>query len=565
MGIRTLCVIGLVVAAAPLVGVAVRARARSCCPTSRCCWPTPAASARPRRRPPSSRRLEPARPAHHPRRRRLRRPPPRTTGPRRPSPRRRAAAPRAARRTPCGRWCGTTPACTPPSGARRGRRATGTGSTWPGFLTARGFLREVVPVADAPVDPGPVTRALRDPRWLGGLAVAVVFAVVCVLLAQWQLDRRVQRAERNAAVLENYGSAPVAAGRGGARRRTRGRAPRPRSSGRRCGSQGRYDEDGTVLVRNRPQDDTNGYQVAVPFTTVLPGGRRRRVARSCGAGSRRAPAPPARRRARPARRHGRGRRPAAQRRVPRHATAPEGQAYRLDVPALLGPARPGARRRLRRRGHRGRGAPGAAGHPGPARHRPGAAPGLRRAVVPVRPHRPGGLGRAGPPAPGPERAPGARADGAAGAAGDLGATTPRPVAAAVAARACAAVRHDWRHGPGARRTRVRRHRRVERAGPGHGPPAARRRAPRSCSAPATRPGSRPRSPSSATAGRSWPSPATSPTPRPRAGSWPAPTPGSAASTAPWSASAARPPSAPTRRATSSGARPSSRSSSARCA
>ena len=24
-----------------------------------------------------------------------------------------------------------------------------------GFLTARGFLREVVPVADAPVDPGP--------------------------------------------------------------------------------------------------------------------------------------------------------------------------------------------------------------------------------------------------------------------------------------------------------------------------------------------------------------------------------------------------------------------------
>ena len=27
--------------------------------------------------------------------------------------------------------------------------------TLSGFLTARGFLREVVPVADAPVDPGP--------------------------------------------------------------------------------------------------------------------------------------------------------------------------------------------------------------------------------------------------------------------------------------------------------------------------------------------------------------------------------------------------------------------------
>ena len=55
MGIRTLCVLGLVVAAAPLVGVAVRARARWCCPTSRCCSPTPAASARPRPRRPSSR------------------------------------------------------------------------------------------------------------------------------------------------------------------------------------------------------------------------------------------------------------------------------------------------------------------------------------------------------------------------------------------------------------------------------------------------------------------------------------------------------------------------------
>ena len=27
--------------------------------------------------------------------------------------------------------------------------------TLSGFLTARGFLRDVVPVADAPVDPGP--------------------------------------------------------------------------------------------------------------------------------------------------------------------------------------------------------------------------------------------------------------------------------------------------------------------------------------------------------------------------------------------------------------------------
>lgn len=107
-------------------------------------------------------------------------------------------------------------------------------------------------------------RAVREPRWLAGLAVAVGFAVVCVLLAQWQLDRRVSRAEANAAVLVNYGSAPVPLDEAVDDPRAR---PGAQEQWQPVLLQGSYDPAGTVLVRNRPQGGGNGYLVAVPFTT----------------------------------------------------------------------------------------------------------------------------------------------------------------------------------------------------------------------------------------------------------------------------------------------------------
>lgn len=184
-----------------------------------------------------------------------------------------------------------------------------------------------------------MTRALRDPRWLGGLAVAVVFALACVLLAQWQLDRRVQRAERNAAVLENYDSAAVALEE--ALPTLQGPAglaaePAPEEQWTPVRLTGRYDAGATVLVRNRPQSDTNGYQVAVPFDTTLPGGAAVRVllvrgwvpAGTGAEGPSSVPEPPggtvevtARLRT--------GESPATR-------TAPDGQTYRLHLPTLLG-------------------------------------------------------------------------------------------------------------------------------------------------------------------------------------------------------------------------------------
>jgi cytochrome oxidase assembly protein ShyY1 len=187
-----------------------------------------------------------------------------------------------------------------------------------------------------------VTRALRDPRWLAGLAVAVVFAVVCVLLAQWQLDRRVERADRNAAVLENFDSSPVPLEQALPGSVAAASQPWPgEREWQPVRLRGSYDAEGTVLVRNRPQGGSNGYLVAVPFrlaeaaqepstgptvaTVLLVRGW---VPSGAAADSPDAvPAPPPGvvdvvARLRPAE-------AAAAR------TAPDGQAYRLHVPELL--------------------------------------------------------------------------------------------------------------------------------------------------------------------------------------------------------------------------------------
>ncbi len=180
------------------------------------------------------------------------------------------------------------------------------------------------------------SRVLRDPRWLGGLAVAVAFAVVCVLLAQWQLDRRVARAERNAAVLANYDSSPVPLQDALPLDDPAAASLSPTQQWTPVRVRGRYDVDGTVLLRNRPQGGSNGYLVAVPFEATGPDGRDMRVLLVRGwvpagvgaQGPSSLPSPPtgtvevvARLRT--------GESPATR-------TAPPGQAYRLDLPSLLG-------------------------------------------------------------------------------------------------------------------------------------------------------------------------------------------------------------------------------------
>ncbi len=110
----------------------------------------------------------------------------------------------------------------------------------------------------------------REPRWLAGLAVAVAFALVCGYLAQWQLDRRLARAERNAAVQANYDSEP-ARGEAGLAAALPGESVDPLPGAQEwtpVALSGRYRPADTLLVRNRVLAGANGYLVAVPFTTT---------------------------------------------------------------------------------------------------------------------------------------------------------------------------------------------------------------------------------------------------------------------------------------------------------
>ena len=52
-------------------------------------------------------------------------------------------------------------------------------------------------------------RVLRRPRWVGYLALAVVFGVITSLLGLWQWTRHEERLERRALVEANYGGEAV--------------------------------------------------------------------------------------------------------------------------------------------------------------------------------------------------------------------------------------------------------------------------------------------------------------------------------------------------------------------
>ncbi|WP_380156523.1 SURF1 family protein [Kineococcus sp. R86509] len=106
-----------------------------------------------------------------------------------------------------------------------------------------------------------VLRLLREPRWLRGLAVAVLIAFVCLLLGRWQWHRREERLAANAPLVQNYDARPVDVTRvlpaGSELAKADVWTP--------VRVTGTYDVADTLLVRNRPRDDTAGYEVLVPL------------------------------------------------------------------------------------------------------------------------------------------------------------------------------------------------------------------------------------------------------------------------------------------------------------
>ncbi|WP_413320040.1 SURF1 family protein [Agrococcus sp. 1P02AA] len=107
-------------------------------------------------------------------------------------------------------------------------------------------------------------RLLREPRWLGSIALAVVFAVVCCLLGMWQWDRRetaltaIDRLEANydreAAPLEQVLPEPGAFD--------------PDQQWTPVELEGEYLVDAQLLLRGRWRGSDVGFNVVVPFRTA---------------------------------------------------------------------------------------------------------------------------------------------------------------------------------------------------------------------------------------------------------------------------------------------------------
>lgn len=109
-------------------------------------------------------------------------------------------------------------------------------------------------------------RFVRSWRWSGYLAFTIVFAIACVLLANWQLARRAEAVAANTKVEQNYDSTPVAIDS----LLPTLEAFRPSDEWRQVRLHGTYERDQQLLVRTRPLGGNPGFEVLVPFR--LPNG-----------------------------------------------------------------------------------------------------------------------------------------------------------------------------------------------------------------------------------------------------------------------------------------------------
>jgi cytochrome oxidase assembly protein ShyY1 len=98
-------------------------------------------------------------------------------------------------------------------------------------------------------------------RWTSYIAVAIVFAVACGFLSNWQFTRNADRAQQLALVARNYDAEPVALETIIAPGTVLGTADEWRP----VTLEGEYLADEQLLVRNRPHGGTAAFEVLVPF------------------------------------------------------------------------------------------------------------------------------------------------------------------------------------------------------------------------------------------------------------------------------------------------------------
>lgn len=98
-------------------------------------------------------------------------------------------------------------------------------------------------------------------RWTSYIAVAIVFAIACGFLSNWQFTRNADRAAQLALVAQNYDAAPLPL----AEVVAPGATLAAEDEWRPVGLEGQYLADQQLLVRNRPHGGTAAFEVLVPF------------------------------------------------------------------------------------------------------------------------------------------------------------------------------------------------------------------------------------------------------------------------------------------------------------
>ena len=101
----------------------------------------------------------------------------------------------------------------------------------------------------------------RAGRWAIYIALAVVFAIACAFLSNWQFSRNEERAAQLELVERNYDAAPVSL----AEVIPSGGKLDPQDQWRQVALTGEYLADDQLLVRNRPHGGTSAFEVLVPF------------------------------------------------------------------------------------------------------------------------------------------------------------------------------------------------------------------------------------------------------------------------------------------------------------
>lgn len=101
-------------------------------------------------------------------------------------------------------------------------------------------------------------------RWINWIVLVLVFAIACGFLANWQLARRETRLASIALVQRNYDAEPVLVDQ----LIFNSSFQIPQDTWRPVFSTGHYLPEKALLVRNRPNNGTGGFEELVPFVTT---------------------------------------------------------------------------------------------------------------------------------------------------------------------------------------------------------------------------------------------------------------------------------------------------------